>query len=73
MSDMKEHVKGKVVFIYYKNNELWYLTESGFKFPVPISDIGDATFMAADKALLFMRWIRKHLETIKNAKEEEST
>ena len=39
---LKDHIKGSVVFAYYKNNELWYLTESGFTFPVPIADCGEA-------------------------------
>ena len=62
---IKEMVKDKTVtFEYYKDNELWYCTEDGFEFPVPIEDIGNATFFATDKAILFMRYIRKHLETI---------
>lgn len=32
-----------------------------FSFPVPVADCGDASFLAHDKALLFMRYIRKHL------------
>lgn len=60
----------KVRFIYFKANELWYETESGFKFPVPVSDIGDATFLAEDKALLFMRYIRKFIEQIQNSQLE---
>ncbi len=49
----------QVHFVRYRANELWYRCENGFEFPVPISDIGDATFLATDKALLFMRYIRK--------------
>jgi len=58
-----EMVKGKVVrFEFYKANELFYSTEDGnFIFPVPISEIGNATFLAEDKATLFMRYIRKEL------------
>jgi len=40
-----------------------------FTFPVPITDTGDATFAAEDKALLFMRWIRKELAARKEADE----
>jgi len=54
----------KVHFKFYKDGDLWYSTEEGFEFPVPISDMGNATFMAEDKAILFMRWIRKHLGMI---------
>jgi hypothetical protein len=31
-------------------------------FPVPLSDIGDASLFAEDKAIIFMRYIRKALE-----------
>ena len=51
----------KVTFLFYKQGELWYTTECGFKFPVPIDDVGTAAMNAEDKALLFMRWIRKAL------------
>jgi len=63
-----------VVFAYYRDGALWYSTEEvtlpdgstqgNLTFPVPISDIGNATFLAADKAMLFMRYIRKHVDAI---------
>lgn len=59
---LKERVKGKATFEYYKDSQLWYSTEDGFEFPVPIEDIGTATFHKEDKAMLFMRYIRKHME-----------
>lgn len=46
-------------FIYYRDSSLWYETDNGFKFPVPIEDIGTATFYDEDKTILFMRYIRK--------------
>ena len=62
-----EMVKGKVVrFKFYRKGELWYETEDGFMFPVQINDCGDATFLAEDKATLFMRYIRKQLEAVEN-------
>lgn len=53
MASIKEMVANgrKVRFAHYKNGELWYVTETGLEFPVPISDTGDATFLAEDKAL----------------------
>ncbi|SOK58732.1 hypothetical protein [Yersinia phage fHe-Yen9-04] len=56
----------KVYFSHYQNNELWYSTECGFMFPVPVADTGNAEFKQEDKATFFMRWIRKHLEMIEN-------
>lgn len=57
----------QVHFQYYRDNELWYKTDSGFLFPVPISDIGNATFMRDDKAILFMRYIRKYKEEMETS------
>jgi len=67
MIEIKEAVKDnkQVTFKYFRDNELWYETEHGDLFPVPVEEIGKATFMAKDKALLFMRWIRKWNESFK--------
>lgn len=37
--------------------EVPYGTE--FIFPVPVDDIGTATLLSKDKAIMYMRWIRK--------------
>ena len=58
-------------FSFYRDGQLWYRvdwkTEDGehqsFNFPVPIGDIGNATFGHTEKALLMMRYIRKHIKT----------
>lgn len=54
----------KATFQYYRDSDLWYRTETGFEFPVPIADVGTATFNKEEKALLLMRWIRKHLKVV---------
>lgn len=65
--NIKDLIKDKVVnFDYYRAGNLWYITEDGFKFSVPIEDTGEATFPATEKAIFFMRYIRKQLEVIKN-------
>lgn len=67
MASLKEMVSEnrKANFIYYRDGNLWYKTEVGdFEFPVPTEDIGNATFPAQEKALLLMRYIRKHLQLI---------
>jgi len=61
----------KVKFLFYKENELWYTTECGFEFPVPTNDVGTASMNAEDKAIMFMRWIRKHINLINDSKEEQ--
>lgn len=65
----------KVRFTHFKAGELWYVTETGFAFPVPVTDdkeIGDASFLAEDKAMLFMRYIRKHLAFLEQARTTQS-
>jgi len=58
-----------VRFTHYLRGELWYETVGGFAFPVPIADIGEATFLAEDKALLFLRYIRIHHAMLTAARE----
>ena len=66
MKTLKELVgPGQTVhFMFYRKGELWYKTNCGFEFPVPIEDTGDGVFNAEDKAMLFMRYIRKHMASI---------
>ncbi len=75
MRTLKEMVNNnqKVRFRYYRDRELWYATECGFEFPVPIDDTGTGVFMAQDRAILFMRWIRKHREVIEQGRREATT
>ena len=70
MRTLKEMVVNnqKVRFAFYRDGDLWYETECGFRFPVPITDAGTATFLAEDRAILFMRYIRKHLATIEEGR-----
>ena len=58
---MKEYIQGECQFEYYRDSQLWYRTENGFLFPVPIDDIGNATFGRSERGILMMRYIRKWL------------
>ncbi len=60
----EDRTKKKVTFTHYCHKELWYTTECGFEFPVPVEDCGDATFLPEDNAPMFMRYIRKHMDSI---------
>lgn len=66
MNTLKEMVSGnKVVnFEFYRKGELWYTTECGFIFPVPVDDTGEAAFKKQDKAMMFMRWISKQIKAV---------
>lgn len=76
MSKISEILKPMVIndktvtFQFYRDGELWYKTECGFEFPVPVSDTGKGMFKNQDKALLFMRWIRPQIVAIESVKEE---
>jgi hypothetical protein len=60
----------KVYFSYYRDKEFWYRHQDGFLFPVPLSEVDDpasrATLLAEDKAIYFMRWMKKYIEVAKN-------
>lgn len=62
--NIKDMVSGnkKVKFVRFREGEFVYITECGFEFVVPLSDLGKATLLAEDKALLFLRYIRKQVE-----------
>jgi hypothetical protein len=69
---IKDMVKDnkQVTFVYFKEGGLWYRTEDGVEFPVPVADVGNATMLAKDKALLFMRYIRKHVDVLDQARRD---
>ena len=68
-----DHVRDgqMATFIHFVDNQLWYRTDSGFEFPVPLSDTGGAIFLAQDKAIFFTRWIRKHAKFLEDAQAAE--
>ncbi len=56
-----------VYFLEYRKGVLWYyihaeevpgLPTNTYKFPVPITDIGDATFCTKERAIMTMRYLR---------------
>ena len=66
--DIQEIVKEyEVRFAKYRQGNADYTVRvpseaSDHMFPVPLSDVGDATLLATDKARVFIRSIRKALE-----------
>lgn len=73
--NLKDEVKDNklVRFKFYRSGYLHYETASGFLFQVPVSDTGDGIFLAEDKAILFMRYIRKQIEANKESLAETDT
>lgn len=71
---LKSLVKYTAKFKYYRQGELWYNIDTDdeeFLFPISISDAGTAVFYTEDRAVIFMRWIRKQLESIEAGKAEQ--
>ena len=66
MITLTEIVKdNKVIFSYLRKGTAFYnviVNDITYIFPVPLDDIGDATLMKEDKAIIFMRYIRKAIE-----------
>jgi hypothetical protein len=57
----------QVHFQFYRAGHFFYAVEDFYsselyEFPVPMDDIGNATLNRTDKAITFMRWIRKAIE-----------
>ena len=70
---IKDHVSNnqKVKFNCYRDGQFWYATELGLVFPISLEEVvaSKVTLLPEDKAILFMRWIRKYVESAKNEKE----
>ena len=66
--NIKDIVKGNnVTFLRYRQGVLYYCVSvpgvlHEHMFPVPVADVGDATLEAQEKAIMFMRYIRKAIE-----------
>ena len=57
-----------VNFMFFMSGKLWYRTESGFKFPVPIRGSGQTVFLNEDRANRFYPYIKAHAEKLSKAK-----
>ena len=56
-------------FVFYRDQCLFYETDNGFQFPIPVEDAGSATFNSEEKAILLMRYIRKHVDRTEAARD----
>ena len=62
--NIKEIVKNNTVrFVRYRQGIAYYgvsvPAKGAYVFPVPLDDIGDATLELEEKAIMFMRYIRR--------------
>lgn len=81
-TNIKDMVKdGKMArFVYYRDNALWYETDCGFLFAIPLfvngkvaDDSKSATFNAEEKAIRLMRWIRKQVASNEEARSDQNS
>ncbi len=72
MSSIKEHIQGQAIFQHYQDGKLWYKTSTtGLLFPVPIVDLDNAKALSVEKGMFFMKWIKKWLKEVENARKEQ--
>jgi hypothetical protein len=70
--NIKDIVKNQNAhFVFYRDECLFYETDNGFQFPVPVTEAGSATFNSEEKAILLMRYIRRHVEKMESAKQAQ--
>ena len=53
-----------VSFMFFLSGKLWYRTESGFKFPVPIKGSGQSVFLNEDRVNRFYPYIKAHAQKL---------
>ncbi len=68
MVDIKQLYKTKelATFSHFKDGDFWYELNSGFIFPIPLSDLDGAGLGNQEQASHLVRYIRKHIEMLEN-------
>ena len=67
VKSLKELLEGESHFVEYTAGNLYYMTDGGFRFPVPEKDLDGANIKATEKSTTLMKWIRKAHKELKNA------
>lgn len=71
MLNVKDHVKGKSKFQFYRKGELYYKTiDTDFLFRVPCDLTSDANFNNEEKSMMLMKHIVKEIKLQNEAKQE---
>ena len=64
--NIKDIIKNnKVYFLFYRQTVMYYgvdVDDKKLMFPVPLSDVMDATLFAEEMAITYMRYIRKAID-----------
>ncbi len=61
-----------VSFMFFMSGKLWYRTESGFKFPVPIRGSKQSVFLNEDRANRFYPYIKAHVEKLNKSETDKA-
>jgi len=61
-----------VNFMFFMSGKLWYRTESGFKFPVPIKGSKQSVFLSEDRANRFYPYIKAHVEKLNKTETDKA-
>lgn len=73
MKSIKELVRDhQANFKFYRDGQLWYQIDD-FMFPVPLEDVGNATFNNVEKGMMMMRYIRKQMNFLEKANEAQKS
>lgn len=58
-------LKEQAHFDFCREGQLYYKTDSGFRFHVPVNELGTGIALPTDKAIVFMKWITgQHREAV---------
>lgn len=78
---IKQLIREQARFTHYEEGNLWYQViwtdDDGawgglFDFPIPVEDAATGRFLSSDRAMIFMRWMRKHIELLTKALTEST-
>lgn len=66
--NIKDLVKNKMAhFSHYREGYFYYKTDDNFQFSIPFEDTTGITLPAQDKAIFFMKWMKKQIDLQKNS------
>lgn len=57
-------VKEGATFSHYREGHLYYVTDSGFVFAVPVAEVGNGTCCTKEKTMTFLKWVKPQHDAI---------
>ena len=56
------HVQGHSTFDFYRDGNLYFTTDTGLAFMVPVADLGSGSVYTLNKSITLMKWIRQQMD-----------